>query len=176
LSARDKILTEIATSDWINQVAKNIGGKHSPEMVQEFMLYLCQLPDHKLEELTTKYNIKWYAIRSFVNMIHGNTRTQFFKNNLRISETLPDNVDTIPDESRPDKEVMYSLFDTINFQTVAIKFDRAEWYVVRLWELYQQHISMAAMAKMTKINYREIQQIINEIKKQLNDNYNAIID
>ena len=63
-------------------------------MVQEFMLYLCQLPDHKLEELTTKYNIKWYAIRSFVNMIHGNTRTQFFKNNLRISETLPDNVDT----------------------------------------------------------------------------------
>jgi hypothetical protein len=35
---------------------------------------------------------------------------------------------------------------------------------------------MAAMAKMTKINYREIQQIINEIKKQLNDNYNAIID
>jgi predicted HTH domain antitoxin len=59
---------------------------------------------------------------------------------------------------------------------VAVKFDRAEWYVVRLWELYQQHISMAAMAKMTKINYREIQQIINEIKKQLNDNYNAIID
>ena len=71
---------------------------------------------------------------------------------------------------------MYGLFDTIDFQKVAAKFDRSDWYVVRLWELYQQHISMAAMAKMTSINYREIQQIINEIKKQLNDNYNAIID
>ena len=176
MSVRDKILHEIASSDWINQVAKNIGGRHHEEMVQEFMLYLCQLPDHKLQELTTKYNIKWYAIRSFVNMIHGNTRTQFFKNNLRISESLPEDVDTIPDEARPDKEVMYGLFDTIDFQKVAAKFDRSDWYVVRLWELYQQHISMAAMAKMTSINYREIQQIINEIKKQLNDNYNAIID
>ena len=59
---------------------------------------------------------------------------------------------------------------------VANHFNRSEWYVVKLWQLWEDKQSMALMARDTKINYREISQIINAIKTQIKEKYNEYDD
>jgi len=65
---------------------------------------------------------------------------------------------------------------SVNFKEVANHFNRSEWYVVKLWQLWEDKQSMALMARETKINYREISQIINAIKTQIKEKYNEYDD
>jgi hypothetical protein len=69
---------------------------------------------------------------------------------------------------------MQEAREAINYKEVSLHFNRSEWYVEKLWMLYNENRSMASIAKATKINYREISQIINALKTQIKERYNEL--
>jgi hypothetical protein len=110
-----------------------------------------------------------------VNAVNGNRYTKFYRDHLRTNETLPDDYDDTAEEyDETNFRRMQEAREAINYKEVALHFNRSDWYVEKLWLLYNENRSMASIAKATKINYREISQIINALKAQIKERYNEL--
>jgi hypothetical protein len=54
---------------------------------------------------------------------------------------------------------------------VANDYDRSDWYVGVLWEQYAKVRSIKQVARDSKINFREIQKIIQAMKDEIRRQY-----
>lgn len=173
---KSQIITEIATSKWLPDFCKKVGKHVASDLQQHLLLMLCEMPEEKLTNLHQSGTLIYYMVRVGVNAVNGNRHTKFYRDHLRITDTLPEDYDEI-DESYDEAHFrrMQEAREAINYKEVANHFNRSEWYVEKLWMLYNDCRSMATIAKKTKINYREISQIINSLKTQINEKYNELL-
>ena len=131
----------------------------------------------RLIQLHQRNELVYYLIRVGFNAVNGNRYTKFYRDFIRSMDPLPDEYDEeAEDYDETHLRKKQEAVQSVNFKEVANHFNRSEWYVVKLWQLWEDKQSMALMARETKINYREISQIINSIKTQIKEKYNEYDD
>jgi hypothetical protein len=131
----------------------------------------------RLIQLHQSNGLVYYLVRVGCNAVNGNRYTKFYRDFIRSMDPLPDEYDEeSEDYDETNLRKKQEAVQSVNFKEVANHFNRSEWYVVKLWQLWEDKQSMALMARETKINYREISQIINAIKTQIKEKYNEYDD
>jgi hypothetical protein len=172
---KSQIITEIATSKWLPDFCGKVGKHVASDLQQHLLLLLCEMSEEKITNLHQNGTLIFYLVRVGVNAVNGNRYTKFYRDHLRTNETLPDDYDdTAEDYDESNFRRMQEAREAINYKEVALHFNRSDWYVEKLWLLYNENRSMASISKATKINYREISQIINALKAQIKERYNEL--
>ena len=177
LNKRTEILIELANSKWLPDFCNKVGGHVAPDLQQHLLLICCEMDADRLIQLHQSNGLVYYLVRVGCNAVNGNRYTKFYRDFIRSMDPLPDEYDEeAEDYDETHLRKKQEAVQSVNFKEVANHLNRSEWYVVKLWQLWEDKQSMALMARETKINYREISQIINAIKSQIKEKYNEYDD
>jgi hypothetical protein len=170
---RDDILSELSKEAWLHEACQNIGGILSDDLKQELFIILCAKSNEEIEQIHTGGYLRYYCIRLLIRLHDGNGRQKFHRQFRTVSHSLPENYEA-EDEQEYDAEIYRKALQAINFASAAKELDRSEWYVRKMWEIYTEDFSMLKISRTTKINYREIINIIQTIKGQVLREYDRL--
>ncbi len=171
---RDDILNDLARSSWLREACQNIGGDLADDLYQEFWVVICSKSDEEICKIHADGFLKWWAIRILVRLYHGNGKQRFYRDFRKPSETLPEEIESEDDEYNEDEyQRQLGALNTANdmYSRVAHDHDRSDWYVGVLWEQYAKVRSIKQVARDSKINFREIQKIIQAMKDEIRRQY-----
>jgi hypothetical protein len=172
--SRDEILDQMARAQWFNDLCRNVGGDIADDLRQHLLLQFCEMDGEKLAGLHERGDLTFYCVRSACNAVRGNNFTQFYKQHMAVSHSLPDNIEQPDSEYTDTTDVMRQATGRVCFKAVADELRRAEWYVRKIWELYSGGMSMRAISIKTGINYVEIQEVINTTKGYIVREYDRL--
>jgi len=107
-------------------------------------------------------------------LFHGNGKQKFYREFRKPSDSLPEHLDDLSDEYNEDeyqRQLLALKHDEQFYGRVAKEYNRADWYVRILWEMYCKNRSMKQISRDSGINFREIQTIINAMKDEIRRQY-----
>lgn len=172
---KSQIITEIATSKWLPDFCQKVGKHVASDLQQHLLLMLCEMSEEKISDLHQNGTLIYYLVRVGVNAVNGNRYTKFYREHIRTFDSMPENYESSSEEyDETEYRKMQEAAESVNYKEVANHFNRSDWYIEKLWMLYNESRSMANISKSTGINYREISQIINAIKTQIKEKYNEL--
>lgn len=154
---RDRIITSLYND---KDIADAINKMHPEELRddlrQEMFMVILEMPEQKLKEKYDEGSLKWYLIRTMLNMIKSD-RSGFYMKFRRCNEELTDKHD------KPDISTHDELLDKVN-EIV----DTVHWYEREILRLHtDQGKTFRAISKETKIPYRSILETMKNTKHKL---------
>jgi hypothetical protein len=156
---RDCIITEIFHSSELKQVINKMNPAHlRDELLSEVMLVICQLPEERLIQMYEDGYLKYYVVRTILNMMQSDKSSFFFK--FRNSPVEFNNEIDVVDEGFDIKRE--AKFDKVE------KFHKSlPFYENKLLEYYTEYNNKATkLARETHIPVRSIYHTIKQIKKK----------
>jgi RNA polymerase sigma factor (sigma-70 family) len=154
---RDRIISSLYTDkDITDAINKMHPEELRDDLRQEMFMVLLEMPEQKLKDRHSEGSLKWYLIRTMLNMIKSD-RSNFYMKFRRCNEELTEKHD-IPDTSTQDE-----LLDKVNdiIETV-------HWYEREILRLHtEQGKTFRAISNETKIPYRSILETMKNTKHKL---------
>lgn len=154
---RQQIITDLYNSRELKDVISKMHPEHlRDELLSEVMLVVCQLPEERLLQMNSDGYLKFYVIRTILNMIKSNDST--FHNKFRkVYEEVPNIVDEVSDiEIMEDK-----------FEKVSDFHDGLPFYEKNLLKYYLEYNCKAKkLSNDTGIPVRSIYETIYKIKRK----------
>jgi hypothetical protein len=166
LYIKNKILIEVATSDWLKQASKNICPLHHEDLQQHLLLILCEMPDYKLIDLQKNGYLKYFCVKVMFNQTKS-PRQAFNRLFATIGEYDVHSLDLVETNSVEDKITKENQLTTI--ENVVSK---NQWYEREIFTQWATGNSARSIHRQTKISLREVLRVIKEIKEQIQNEYN----
>jgi hypothetical protein len=169
LCIKDKILIEVATSDWLKHAAKNICPLHHEDLQQHLLLILCEMPDYKLIDLHKNGYLKYFCIKVMFNQTKS-PRQAFNKLFATIGEYDVYVLDL--QDLQEINNLEYKITKENQLQTIEKVVSKNQWYEREIFTQWATGNSARSIHRQTKISLREVLRVIKEIKEQINNEYN----
>lgn len=154
---RQQIITDLYNSRELKDVISKMHPEHlRDELLSETLLVVCQLPEERLLQMNADGYLKFYVIRTILNMIKSNDST--FHNKFRkVYEEVPNIVEEVSDiEIMEDK-----------FEKVSDFHDGLPFYEKNLLKYYLEYNCKAKkLSNDTGIPVRSIYETIYKIKRK----------
>ena len=162
---KNKILIEVASSDWLQQASKNICPLHHEDLQQHLLLILCEMPDYKLIDLQKNGYLKYFCVKVMFNQTKS-PRQAFNRLFATIGEYDVHSLDLVETNSVEDKITKENQLTTI--EKVVSK---NQWYEREIFTQWSNGNSARSIHRQTKISLREVLRVIKEIKEQIQNEY-----
>lgn len=153
---KNKIIEQFWNSKEVDEAFK----KMQPEQLQddlkaEVFLVLCEMDDEKLIGLYKRCELKFYIVRTMLNMIKSD-RSTFYKNYRNFNEYI--------DTGQVNKEEHSDLVDRMEN-----KIDKLHWYKKEILKLYAIDFKKNAkeLSRKTGIPYMSIIRTLKQTKTEL---------
>lgn len=158
-SKREKIIVDFYNDPDINAA---IGKMNPPDLrddlKSEMFVVICEMSDEKFFDLYEKKILKFFLVRTMLNMIKSD-RSTFAKKFRQIFIELSAGYNEKPDESKENEQ--------IQIDNVSKAMDGLHWYERELFKLYSQHRNISLLSRETGIPYRSISKTIFDVKRKI---------
>lgn len=155
---RDTIITQMYLDKDINQAI----GKMQPvelqeDLRQEIFLVLCEMSDERLCGMWTSGYLKYFIVRTMLNMAKSD-RSTFFNLFRRSFTEYCDNYEPV-DHVDCSGEIMDGKLKK--------SMDELHWYEKTVFQLYAEDRNILKLSRDTKIPYRSLFKTVTKVKKKL---------
>ena len=141
------------------------------DLKQEIFLILCNLSEEKFWNLYNNNALKFWFVRTMLNLIYQSRPSESFYRNFRAKfeciddfNKLPDLLEDVQGESS-NKEII--------FEKLELAFDNLHWYEKGLMEVYIEcKMNKKEVARQTKIPYMSIVNTIAIVKEKIKEDLN----
>ena len=160
---KDKILIEVAMSDWLYKASKTVSPNHFDDLAQHILLVLCEMSEEKLLKIYNEGYLKLFCIKVMWKQ-STSPRQQFFKQVQSCGLFDVDSfeiefIDTL--EEKIEQEQQLQRIEKIVGQN--------RWYEREIFRLWSSGESARSIHRQTKISLREVLNVIKTIKRQINE-------
>lgn len=154
---RDKIITSLYNDkDITDAINKMHPEELRDDLRQEMFMVILEMPEQKLKEKHDEGSLKWYLIRTMLNMIKSD-RSGFYVKFRRCNEELTDKHDS------PDTPTHDELLDKVNGIV-----ENVHWYEREILRLHTEGgKTFRDISRDTKIPYRSILETMKNTKHKL---------
>ena len=154
---RDNIITSLYNDkDITDAINKMHPEELRDDLRQEMFMVILEMPEQKLKEKFDEGSLKWYLIRTMLNMIKSD-RSGFYMKFRRCNEELTEKHD------KPDLKEDDELLDRVNGI-----IENVHWYEREILMLHtEKGKTFRAISKDTKIPYRSILETMKNTKHKL---------
>lgn len=155
---RDSIISSLYTDkDITDAINKMHPEELRDDLRQEMFMVILEMPEQKLKERYAEGSLKWYLIRTMLNMIKSD-RSNFYMKFRRCHEEITDKHD-IPQVSESDDELLMKVNNIV---------DSVHWYEREILLLHaDKGKTFKAISNETKIPYRSILETMKNTKHKL---------
>lgn len=161
---RSKAVIDLISDESLNELAVKLTAKHADDLIQEVALLLLEMPEDKWHEINEGGYLRWYVIRTMMNMGTSPRSTFATKYGLFDRDTpLP----TVVDED------FYDYEKEADIQLIENLLEDYHWYDADIVKLWIEHGSYRKVAALTSIPFKSIG---NTVRKTLNNLKNDYID
>ena len=143
-------------------IVKAIGKMNPPELredlKQEMFLVLCQKSDEDVIRMHEEGWLKFFVVRTMLNMIKSDRSTFHKLFRVNLSEFTEKQYKHTNDEFEAKEGTLKSLTEAL---------DSLAWYEREVLKLYSEHRNIVKLSKMTKIPYRSLFKTIQNAKLKM---------
>lgn len=156
---RDQIIADM----YRNKDVADAIGKMEPEALrddlrQEIFQVLCELPEDRLLEMHREGWLKWFIVRTMLNMIKSDRSTFWYKFRRQFVE-VTDEMGREPEAPEDDARDQGRVRQGVN---------GLHWYEAKLIEIYAANgQNIAKISRETGIPYRSLFKTIKKVKEKL---------
>lgn len=123
------------------------------DLRQEIFLVICEMPDDKFFDIYDKGYLKYFIVRTMLNMVKSNTST-FFMMFRKPFEEINSKHDKINDD----------YCEEINIK-LAKSYEVLYWYEKEIFRLYSENgCNIKALSRDTGIPYRSLFETIKKVR------------
>ena len=164
-----KYSKQIATTELISdpelKALANKLCRHGDDLIQEVALQLLEMPDDKWQEINEGGYLRFYVVRTIMNMATSK-RSAFAKkyNLFNTSNELPEQIE--PEGYDHEKES--------DLRTIETLLTELHWYDKKVLEMYIEEGSYRKVAAKVGIPYKSIGNTVKRSLKTLRNNYYGI--
>lgn len=153
---KDLAVVDLLSDESLKALADKIAGSHSEDLIQEVALLLLEMEEEKWISINENGYLRWYVVRTMLNMATSNRST--FASKYELNKSKTELVD-IPNTEGYDfeKEADISLLETF--------LERQHWYDRDMLKLYLREGSYRKVSKATNIPFKSVG---NTVKKTIN--------
>jgi hypothetical protein len=154
---RQQIITDLYNSKELKDVISKMNPEHLREdLLSETMLVLCNLSEERLMQMHNDGYLKFYVIRTILNMIKSND-SGFYNKYRKVFEEVPNLPETVSDNDIMEEK----------YEKVEDFHDNLPFYEKNLLKYYIQYNCKAKkLSNDTGIPVRSIYDTINKIKRK----------
>jgi hypothetical protein len=156
---KDAIITQMYLDKDINQaIGKMQPAELQEDLRQEIFLVLCEMSDERLCGMWTSGYLKYFIVRTMLNMAKSD-RSTFFNQFRRSFAEYVDNYEPV-DHADCSDELMDSRLKK--------SMGELHWYEKNVFELYAENgKNILKLSRDTKIPYRSLFKTVTKVKKKL---------
>lgn len=126
------------------------------DLKQEVFIVLCEMDEDKLLQMYSDGVLKYFIVRTILNMAKSKT-SRFFYKYRKISDELNVNL-----------EVKDNSYDEDVFSKLESSLDVLHWYEKELFRLYSENgNNVLQLSRETRIPYRSLIKTITKVKQLL---------
>lgn len=172
MKTRQNIISELYISKEVNKaLSKMQPAQLRDDLKQEIFLILCNLSEEKFWNLYNNNALKFWFVRTMLNLIYQSRPSESFFKNFRAKFECIDDFNKLPDlledvnDNKVDKEVI--------FEKLELSVNDLHWYERGLLEVYIEcKMNKKEVARQTKIPYMSIVNTISVIKTKIKEDLN----
>lgn len=140
--------------------------RHPDDLIQEMALQLLEMPDRKWQEINAGGYLRFYVVRSLLNMATSK-RSNFAKKYNLFTHTneVPELTDTEG----------YDYEKELDIRTVEVLMEELYWYDREILKLWIEEGSYRKVAKKVGIPFKSIGNSVKKSLETLRSNYYGII-
>lgn len=167
MKTRNEIISELYKSkDVAKALAKMQPADIREDLKQEIFIILCNLSEEKFWNLVNNNALKFWFVRTMLNLIYQSRPTESFYKNFRakfeVFEDFDQLADTIEDES-DNKEQL-----EIVYHKLEMGVENLHWYEKGILQIYLENkMNQKEVSRQTNIPYMSIVRTIATIKEKL---------
>jgi len=165
LHIKDKILIEVAKSEWLYKAAKTVSPNNHDDLAQYILLLLCEMSEEKLFKLHNEGYLKLFCIKVMWKQ-STSPRQEFFKQVQSCGLFDVEDIDVYFDDTL--QVVIEKENQLLTIENVVSK---NQWYEREIFSKWANGESARAIHRQTKISLREILRVIKSIKEQIKNEY-----
>lgn len=156
---KQDIITQMYLDKDINQaISKMQPVELQDDLRQEIFLVLCEMNDDRLCGMWTSGYLKYFVVRTMLNMAKSD-RSTFFNQFRRSFAEYCDNYEKADDVSESDEVLDSKLSRSMK---------ELHWYEKNVFELYAENgKNILKLSRDTKIPYRSLFKTVTKVKKKL---------
>jgi DNA-directed RNA polymerase specialized sigma24 family protein len=163
---RHKAVIDLLSDESLKELADKIAESHSEDLIQEVALVLLEMDDEKWEEINEGGYLRWYVIRTMLNMATS-SRSNFAKKyqlrQRRAELREVEDTEGYDWETENDMRIVERILETYH------------WYDRDLLKLYLKQGSYRKTAAVTGIPFKSIGNTVKKTIEQLRLDYYAHI-
>ena len=163
--SKDKAIVDLLGDSDLTALAVKIC-RHPDDLIQEMALQLLEMPDRKWQEINAGGYLRFYVVRSLLNMATSK-RSNFAKkyNLFNHTNELPELTDTEG----------YDYEKELDIRTVEVLMEELYWYDREILKLWIEEGSYRKVAKKVGIPFKSIGNSVKKSLETLRNNYYGII-
>ena len=163
--SKDKAIVDLLGDSDLQALAVKIC-RHPDDLIQEMALQLLEMPDRKGQEINAGGYLRFYVVRSLLNMATSK-RSNFAKkyNLFNHTNELPELTDTEG----------YDYEKELDIRTVEVLMEELYWYDREILKLWIEEGSYRKVAKKVGIPFKSIGNSVKKSLETLRNNYYGII-
>ena len=156
---RDQIIADMyRNKDVADAIAKMEPDALRDDLRQEIFQVLCELPEERLMEMHREGWLKWFIVRTMLNMIKSDRSTFWYKFRRQFVE-VSDEMGREPEAPEDDERDQGRVRDGVN---------GLHWYEAKLIEVCAANgQNIAKISRETGIPYRSLFKTIKKVKEKL---------
>lgn len=154
---RSTILSQFYESEDLRSFLLKMEPEHlRDDLKQELFLVLCELPENKLLDLHQQDHLRFYAVRTVMNMIQSKTSRFYKKFRMPVAQ-IEDKA--IADECPEDFEQTQADL----LRSIKDELEKLHWYEKDLFELYLKKGSSYKVQAETDIPRQSVMVTVNKV-------------
>lgn len=165
MQIKDKILIEVATSEWLKKAAKTVSQNNHDDLSQHLLLILCEMREDKLVKLYNDGYLKLFCIKVMWKQSTA-PRQEFYKQVKTTGDFDVYEIDLMSNETIDEVIEKENKLNTIE-KVVSLN----QWYEREIFNQWANGESARSIHRKTKISLREILKVIKNVKNQINKVY-----
>lgn len=125
------------------------------DLRQEMFLVLCEMPEEKLMQMHTDGYLKFFLVRTMLNMMKSD-RSTFYNKFRKIYTEVDDNIDKAEEPDHDFEDLSRKLKKSL---------DVLHWYEKEIFRLYSENgKNILKLSRETKIPYRSLFKTVRKVR------------
>jgi len=164
---KDLAILDLLSDSSLTALAKRIAGQNADDLIQEIALLLLEMDIEKWQEINEGGYLRWYVIRTMINMATSNRST--FARKYQLNSTEGIKFDDIPDTNDYDFEKEETLI------ILEELLDDYHWYDRDMLKSYFKEGSYRKVSAATGIPFKSVGNTVKKTITKLKEDYHERI-
>lgn len=163
-----EIISDLASDAEIKKICKSINLKEWDDLYQELFVILCEYDEKKLEKVFEKGYLKYFVIRTILNLASPTGKDyQYKKNIVHVEEWRQITEETDEDGGQQEFIRQREIIGDILREIEQGGREKAAWYKVNLLKLYAENNNISDISRITGIPRKAIKYDIQTFTREL---------